>query len=109
MWVSRTLRNKQKKEPEKERQEENENEVSQKPKEDSILKRKKWSAVTNTVGRSKKIKIKNSHQIYQQKFVSDLDKKLQWTEYVTLPPTELFPVLHNLHCSCPSLNASATA
>ena len=41
MWVSRTLRNKQKKEPEKERQEENENEVSQKPKEDSILKRKK--------------------------------------------------------------------
>lgn len=52
---------------------------------------KKWSAATNIVGRSKKIQTKNAQRIYQQKLVSDLGKKLQWTEEVPRSPPRAGP------------------
>lgn len=72
LWVSPTSR-KKKKGNLKRRQVQNKKQ-GEWGKRRQLFQGEKWSAVTITVGRSKKIKIKNVQWTYQQKLVSDLGK-----------------------------------
>lgn len=67
-----------------------------------IVQGKKWSIVTNGVGTSKKIKIKNAHWIYQQELVSDLGRNSSSGQSV-IPPQKSCPwPLPSQYWSCPA-------